>query len=414
MTPWLTISPDSDFSIHNLPFGIFSTVAQPEPRVGVAIGDQIIDLAFVADMAAFDGFLPYKQREVFRRNNLNEFIRLGRPVWQQVRATLQAALSDDQSLLSKLAEDVLIPQVEATMHLPVQIGDYTDFYSSIDHASNVGKMFRDPANALLPNWRHLPVGYHGRASSVVVSGTPIRRPSGQRLPKGETQPVFGPSQRLDFELESAFIIGKDTALGTPLTTADFDEHVFGMVLFNDWSARDIQQWEYVPLGPFLGKSFGSSMSPWVVMMDALAPFRVPGYVQEPAPLPYLSETNALPNLDIQLEVGLTPSLGTETVISRSNQRFLYWSQAQQLAHHTVNGCNVRVGDLMASGTISGPDRSSWGSLLELCWGGAEPIPLTGNETRTFLENGDTVTFRGYAEKDGIRVGFGGVSGQIVG
>ena len=417
MTSWLPIPADSDFSIHNLPFGIFSTAQQTEPHVGVAIGEQILDMAFAADMAVFDMFLPYKQRDVFRRSHLNDFIRLGRPVWQQVRRALQNELTDADSLLRKMADDALIPQVDATMHLPVQIGDYTDFYSSIDHASNVGKMFRDPANALLPNWRHLPVGYHGRSSSVVVSGTSIKRPNGQRLPKGETQPVFGQSQRLDFELETAFIVGKDTDLGTSLTTADFDDHVFGMVLFNDWSARDIQQWEYVPLGPFLGKSFGSSMSPWVVTMEALAPFRVAGYVQEPASLPYLQELSPLPNLDIHLSVGLTPANGTdsleETIISRSNQRFLYWSQAQQLAHHTVNGCNIRVGDLMASGTISGPDRSAWGSLLELSWGGAEPITLASGEARTFLEDGDTVTFRGYAEKEGVRVGFGTVSGQIV-
>ena len=422
MNPWLSIAPESDFSIHNLPFGIFTTAKLPEPRVGVAIGNQIVDLVFAADVGTFDLFLPQNQRDVFCQNSLNDFIRLGRTVWQQVRRTLQNELTNADSLLRDPANGGLIPQADATMHLPVQIGDYTDFYSSIDHATNVGAMFRDPANALLPNWRHLPVGYHGRASSVVVSGTPIRRPNGQRLPKGETQPVFGKSQRLDFELETAFIVGKDTPLGTSLTTADFDEHVFGMVLFNDWSARDIQAWEYVPLGPFLGKSFGSSMSPWVVTMDALAPFRVAGYVQEPAPLTYLSETNPLPNLDINLEVGLTPKNrlvdsgadSGKTIISQSNQRFLYWSQAQQLAHHTVNGCNVRVGDLMASGTISGPDRSAWGSLLERSWGGAEPITLDTGETRTFLEDGDTVTIHGYAEKEGIRVGFGTVSGQIVG
>ena len=418
MTFWPSIAPDSDFSIHNLPFGIFSTAKLPELRVGVAIGDQIIDMALVADTGTFDAYLTRNQRVVFRQNNLNDFIRLGRPIWQQVRRTLQNELTNADSMLRRLANDMLILQADATMHLPVQIGDYTDFYSSIDHATNVGAMFRDPANALLPNWRHLPVGYHGRASSVVVSGTSIKRPNGQRLPKGATQPVFGKSQRLDFELETAFIIGKDTLLGTSLTTADFEEYVFGMVLFNDWSARDIQAWEYVPLGPFLGKSFGSSMSPWVVTMDALAPFRVAGYVQEPAPLMYLSETNLLPNLAINLEVGLTPERGSvdsgETIISRSNQRFLYWSQAQQLAHHTVNGCNVRVGDLMASGTISGPERSAWGSLLELSWGGAEPITLDTGETRTFLQDGDTVTIRGYAEKEDIRVGFGVVSGQIVG
>lgn len=408
----MTIPPNSDFTIHNLPFGIFSTTAQPEPRVGVAIGDQIIDMTLAANWALFDSFLTEKQKLAFQQTTLNDFIRLGRPVWQRVRQVLRTALTNP-SPVNSLPEHAFVPQAGATMHLPVQIGDYTDFYSSIDHATNVGAMFRDPANALLPNWRHLPVGYHGRASSVVVSGTDIRRPQGQMMPKGATEPVFGPSRRLDFELETAFIVGKDTPLGTALTPVDFEEHVFGMVLFNDWSARDIQQWEYVPLGPFLGKSFSSSMSPWVVTMEALAPFRVPGYVQEPMPLPYLQETNPLPNLDIQLEVSLTPPTGEKTVISCSNQRFLYWSQAQQLAHHTVNGCNIRVGDLMASGTISGPDRSSWGSLLELSWGGAEPLPLANGDTRTFLDDGDTVTFRGWAGDGDYRVGFGELTGRIV-
>ena len=403
----------SDFTIHNLPFGIFSTAQQPDPRVGVAIGDQIIDMHLAANWALFDDFLTDKQKAVFQQPFLNDFIRLGRPVWQGVRQVIQIALTQP-TLQHQLPQHAFVPMADATLHLPIQIGDYTDFYSSIDHASNVGTMFRDPANALLPNWRHLPVGYHGRASSVVVSGTDIRRPSGQTMPKGATEPVFGPSRRLDFELETAFIVGKDTPLSTVLTPADFEEHVFGMMLFNDWSARDIQQWEYVPLGPFLGKSFGSTMSPWVVTMEALTPFRVPGYVQEPTPLPYLQDTNPLPNLDIQLEVLLTTSMGEETVISRSNQRFLYWSQAQQLAHHTVNGCNIRVGDLMASGTISGPDRSSWGSLLELSWGGAEPITLANGETRTFLQDGDTVTIRGWAGEGEHRVDFGKVTGRIVG
>lgn len=401
-----------DFTINNLPFGIFSTAQQPEPRVGVAFGEQIIDMTMAANWGLFDEFLSYQQKKAFEQPFLNDFIRLGRPVWQRVRQIIQVALTNP-TLQYQLPAHAFVTQAEATMHLPVQIGDYTDFYSSIDHATNVGKMFRDPANALLPNWRHLPVGYHGRASSVVVSGTDIRRPNGQKMPKEATAPIFGPSQRLDFELETAFIVGKDSPLATSLTPADFEEHVFGMVLFNDWSARDIQQWEYVPLGPFLGKSFGSSMSPWVVTMAALAPFRVAGYVQEPTPLPYLQETNPLPNLDITLEVSLMTSAGVETVISRSNQRFLYWSQAQQLTHHTVNGCNVRVGDLMASGTISGPDRSSWGSLLELSWGGNEPITLTNGETRTFLQDADTVTIRGWAGEGEHRVGFGEVTGRII-
>ncbi|MEZ0610368.1 fumarylacetoacetase [Fibrella sp. WM1] len=409
---WLPIPADSDFSIHNLPYGVFSTVQRTQPRVGVAIGDQIIDMAVAAQLGTFDACLTDAQRPVFSQTYLNDFIRLGRPVWQQVRRVLQHELSDPASRLKANAQHALVAQADATMHLPVQIGDYTDFYSSIDHATNVGKMFRDPANALLPNWRHLPVGYHGRASSVVVSGTPVRRPLGQRLPKGESQPIFGPSQRLDFELETAFIVGKDTPLGTSVTPAAFDDHVFGMVLFNDWSARDIQQWEYVPLGPFLGKSFASSVSPWVVTMEAMAPFRVAGYVQEPAPLPYLHDPNPLPNLDINLTVELTDADGVKTVLSRSNQRFLYWSQAQQLAHHTINGCNLRVGDLMASGTISGPDRSSWGSLLELSWGGTEPLTLADGSTRTFLQDGDTVTFQGWAGEGDHRVGFGEVTGRI--
>lgn len=409
---WLPILPNSDFSVHNLPYGIFSTPNQPAPRVGVALGDQIIDMAVAAGLGTFDTCLTEAQRSVFSQTYLNDFIRLGRPVWQQVRRVLQTELRDPASRLKAAAQSVLVAQADATMHLPVQIGDYTDFYSSIDHATNVGKMFRDPAHALLPNWRHLPVGYHGRASSVVVSGTSIHRPQGQRLPKGAEQPVFGPSQRLDFELETAFIVGKDTPLGTSLGTSDFDEHVFGMVLFNDWSARDIQNWEYVPLGPFLGKSFASSVSPWVVTMEALAPYRVAGYVQGPATLPYLRETSPRPALDIQLEVALTSQRGPETIITRSNQRFLYWSQAQQLAHHTSNGCNVRVGDLMASGTISGPERTAWGSLLELSWGGAEPLTLADGSLRTFLQDGDTVTFRGWAGEGEHRVGFGEVTGRI--
>jgi fumarylacetoacetase len=409
---WLPIPPNSDFTIANLPFGIFSTADNPEPRVGVAVGEQILDMVMASNWALFDHFLDWNQKKAFEQPYLNDFIRLGRPVWQEVRRVLQHELTTPNAALRQIERYAFVPQREAIMHMPVQIGDYTDFYSSIDHATNVGKMFRDPANALLPNWRHLPVGYHGRASSVVVSGTPIRRPQGQMMPKGATEPVFGPSRRLDFELETAFIIGKDTPLGTSVGTADFDEHVFGMVLFNDWSARDIQGWEYVPLGPFLGKSFASSMSPWVVTMAALAPFRVAGYVQQPTPLPYLQDSNPTPNLDIHLEVGLTLANSSETIISRSNQRFLYWSQAQQLAHHTINGCNLRLGDLMASGTISGPDRASWGSLLELSWGGAEPITLADGQVRSFLEDGDTLTLRGWAGEGDRRVGFGEVVGRI--
>jgi len=302
----------------------------------------------------------------------------------------------------------------ATMLLPVRVGNYTDFYSSIEHATNVGKMFR-PDNPLLPNWRWLPVGYHGRASSIVVSGTPIRRPAGQIVPPGGGQetPIFSPSQQLDFELEMAFVIGKNSVLGESIPVEKVDEYIFGLVLFNDWSARDIQRWEYVPLGPFLGKSFASSVSPWLVPLEALKPFRVKGPKQTPAPLPYL-HTKGAQNYDIALEVSLiSQKNNAENIIARSNTKYLYWSMAQQLAHHTSNGCNVCVGDMMASGTISGPEPGSYGSMLELSRGGQQPLPLNDGTTRTFLENGDTLTMRAYSEKNGARVGFGEVTGKII-
>ncbi|MEM6697694.1 MAG: fumarylacetoacetase, partial [Bacteroidota bacterium] len=290
--------------------------------------------------------------------------------------------------------------------------DYTDFYSSIEHATNVGKMFRDPENALLPNWRHIPVGYHGRASSIIVSGQAIHRPKGQVMPKGTTVPVYQPSARLDFELEMAFIVGKSTKVGDSISTTNALDHIFGMVLLNDWSARDIQKWEYVPLGPFLGKSFASSISPWVVTMEALEPFRVEGPEQNPKVLPYL-ETDRNYNYDIALEVGICPRKGTEQVVSRSNFKYMYWNVAQQLAHHTVNGCNVRVGDMMGSGTISGKDENSYGSMLEIAWSGTKPVKMSDGSTRTFIEDFDTVSMRGFSEKEGIRVGFGKVETKVL-
>ena len=298
------------------------------------------------------------------------------------------------------------------MLLPVKIGDYTDFYSSIEHATNVGKMFRDPENALLPNWRYLPVGYHGRASSIVVSGTPIHRPKGQFKDANMEKPAFGPSRSMDFELELAFITGKSTQLGDSISTQEAEDYIFGMVLFNDWSARDIQAWEYVPLGPFLGKNFGSSISAWVVPLEALEPFRLAGPVQEPEVLPYLS-CSKTHNFDIQLEVWLQPDGKEASKICTSNFKYMYWSMAQQLAHHTVNGCNVNIGDLMASGTISGPTEDSFGSMLELSWKGTRPLTLDTGESRTFIQDNDTVRMRGYAEKGGIRVGFGEVSGKLL-
>lgn len=406
---WVNVPADSDFSIYNLPFGIFSTTTRT-PRVGVAIGDQIVDLQEVAKQGLLENWAP--DQSVFSEKSLNRFIALGKTATSAIRLKLQDLLTDDRSPL-KQTPSVFVPQSEATMHLPVEVGDYTDFYSSIEHATNVGKMFRDPANALLPNWKHLPVGYHGRASSIVVSGTPIQRPSGQVLPKGADQPVFQPSARLDFELEMAFIIGKESKLGQPISTTAAADYIFGLALFNDWSARDIQQWEYVPLGPFLGKNFGSSMSPWVVTLEALEPFKINGPEQEPAVLPYLQFEGPW-NFDVALEVGIQPSNSTETIVSKSNYKFMYWNMLQQLAHHTINGCNVRIGDVMASGTISGPEEGSFGSMLEIAWMGTKPIQMSDGSTRTFLQDGDRVIMRGFAQNTEIRVGFGTVEGTIIG
>ncbi|MEM8486745.1 MAG: fumarylacetoacetase [Bacteroidota bacterium] len=405
MQTWHPVAEDSDFSIHNLPFGIYSV--KGAPRAGVAIGGSIVDLHAAATLGLFPDVDPY----VFLDATLNRFIALGKPVTNAVRRNLQEALTDASSPL-KDAPQAFVRQSDATMHLPVFIGDYTDFYSSIEHATNVGKMFRDPENALLPNWRHIPVGYHGRASSIVVSGTSIHRPSGQLMPKDATAPVFRASGRLDFELEMGFIIGNQTALGSSVSTAVAEDCIFGLVLFNDWSARDIQKWEYVPLGPFLGKNFASSVSPWIVTLEALAPFRVAGPKQTPEVLPYL-QYQGDKNYDINLEVGITPDGGEETVVSRSNFKYMYWNMAQQLAHHTVNGCNVNVGDLLASGTISGKDASSYGSMLELAWAGQKPLTLNDGSQRTFIKDKDTVTMRGYAERDGKRVGFGEVATRVL-
>lgn len=403
---WLTISPDSDFSIYNLPFGIFSVHDGPR-RVGVAIGDSVVDLVLAQDLGIFgDLELPIF---VLENEFLNDFISLGKPTTNKVRLALQQHLCDDSSPLKDSA--ALISMADVSMHLPVQIGDYTDFYSSIEHATNVGKMFRDPENALLPNWKHLPVGYHGRSSSIIVSGEDIHRPKGQTKPP-EGDPVYGPSQRMDFELEMAFIVGKPTELGEQISTENAMDHIFGMVLFNDWSARDIQKWEYVPLGPFLGKSFASSVSPWVVTLEALEPFKVAGPVQDPPVLDYLKSQGAL-NFDLNLTVEIEPEGCEPTLVSNSNFKYMYWNMAQQLAHHTVNGCNVNVGDMMASGTISGKSPDSYGSMLELSWAGKNPVKLNDGSERKFLNDGDTVIMKGHCEKDGIRVGFGEVRSKLL-
>lgn len=401
----IDIPAQSDFSIHNIPFGIFST-PERSPRAGVAIGDHILDLAAVADLDVF----PFNTA-VFRKDTLNDFIALGKDITNKVRTDLQAWLQDEQSVLAG-KPSLFVTQAEAQMHIPVAIGDYTDFYSSIEHATNVGKMFRDPENALLPNWKHIPVGYHGRASSIVVSGKDFHRPKGQTIPADSQQPIFGPTQRLDFELEMGFITAKNTNLGESVTTQEAADYIFGMVLLNDWSARDIQKWEYVPLGPFLAKNFASHISPWIVTLEALAPFKVAGPVQQPKVLPYLAQ-DGQHNFDIKLEVGISPAGSTETTVCRSNFKYMYWSMAQQLAHHTVNGCNINVGDLYGSGTISGQEPNSYGSMLELAWMGTKPLKMADGSERKFILDGDTVTLRGYAEKDHIRVGFGEVTAKVL-
>ena len=413
---WIDIRPDDDFPIQNLPFGVFET-EERGPRLAVAIGGYVLDLYAASQFGFFEDLteLGDAQPKVFRRRSLNAFLRLGRPAWRAVRQRVSELLRHDEPRLRDHEEAVrecLLRQTEVRLLRPVKPANYTDFYSSIEHATNVGIMFRDPANALLPNWRWLPIGYHGRTSSIVASDTPIRRPSGQRKAPDETVPTFGPSRQLDFELEMAFVVGAASELGTPVDISDAEEHIFGLCLFNDWSARDLQSWEYVPLGPFLGKNFGSSLAPWVVTLDALEPFRIAGPEQEPAPLPYLAQRGDH-NFDVQLEVALTPEGGTETTISRSNFGLMYWSMAQQLTHHTSNGCNLEAGDLYASGTISGTTPDSLGSMLELAWRGTRPLPLADGSERKFLLDGDTVTMRGHATKDGILIGFGEVRGTIL-
>ena len=405
---WVPISQDSHFTIHNLPLGIFSDPSNSNPRIGVAIGCEILDLAAIAELNIIPELTAHK--ETTQATVLNPYIALGKRITHSVREHLQKELCNDNSEL-KAHSNVLVPQSQATMHLPVRVGDYTDFYSSIEHATNVGMMFRDPENALLPNWRHIPVGYHGRASSIIESGVPIHRPQGQTKP-AEGPPVYGPTQRLDFELEMAFVIGKETALGNSISTDQADDHIFGLVLFNDWSARDIQKWEYVPLGPFLAKSFASSISPWVVPLEALDPFRVAGPPQEPQVLPYLSYQGNR-NYDINLQVTIETEDGVENTVCRSNFKYMYWNMAQQLAHHTVNGCNVKVGDMMASGTISGKEEDSFGSMLELTWAGSKPLTLADGSQRKFVQDHDTVVMKALASQGDIKVGFGEVRTKVL-
>ncbi|HEU5289797.1 MAG TPA: fumarylacetoacetase [Cyclobacteriaceae bacterium] len=409
---WVEVPKDSDFPIQNLPFGIFKT-RYLSPVAGVAIGNHVLDLVYLHENGFFDGIgLP---PGIFNQRYLNDFIGLGKKKAREVRGRISELLQTDcPELKNNVAarEIALISMNEVQMMMPVRVPNYTDFYSSEEHATNVGSMFRDPKNALLPNWKHLPVGYHGRPSSIVVSGTPIHRPKGQLKPVDTEPPIFSPSRKLDFELEIAFLTCSETKLGQSISTRDAEESIFGFVLFNDWSARDIQNWEYVPLGPFLGKNFGSTVSPWIVTMDALEPFRVAGPEQHPHVLPYLSfEGNK--NFDIRLEVLIQPEGSEPTTVCRSNFKYMYWNVNQQLAHHTVNGCNIQVGDMYASGTISGPSPGSYGSMLELSWNGQKPLKMPNGSERKFIEDGDTVIIKGLAEKDGVRIGFGECKGKIL-
>ncbi|HRW75691.1 MAG: fumarylacetoacetase [Lewinellaceae bacterium] len=411
LSSWAPVAAGHDFPIQNLPFGIISRSGSDKKVAASIIGDQAIDLARLQAMGAFEGLgLP---EAIFLQSVLNPFISLGRSITRAVRQRLSDILRIDttDNRFATQSGEWLLPPGEFQNHLPVAIGDYTDFYSSLEHATNVGSMFRDPSNPLLPNWKHIPVGYHGRASSIRVSGHAFPRPHGQLKPN-DGPPEFGPSRMIDFELEMGFIIGRSTDLGDSIPVEQAEEYIFGMVLFNDWSARDIQRWEYVPLGPFLGKNFASTMSAWIVTMDALEPFRTTGPEQDPPVLPYL-QTRGAHTFDINLEVLIQPSGGQPAPVCHSNFKYLYWSMAQQLAHHSVNGCNMRVGDLCASGTISGPTETSYGSMLELSWGGKKEVDLGGGITRKSIQDGDTVYLKGYCEKDGLRIGFGDCTATLL-
>ena len=411
---WLPAVANSDFPIQNLPFGVF-VAADGQAHLSTRLYDTLIDLYALAEA----GFLAHWNFDiaVLAQNTLNPFIALGKPATLALRDLVARILAEDNPALRDNAAaqaKVFHPAAAAKMLMPLHIGDYTDFYSSREHATNVGIMFRDPANALLPNWLHMPIGYHGRASSIVVSGTPIVRPSGQLKLDADAPPTFGASVRLDFELEMAFVIGKKTAMGERVSTAEADDYIFGLALFNDWSARDIQQWEYVPLGPFLGKNFGSTISPWIVVLEAIESLRSATPEQSPEPLPYL-QFEGLRNYDIQLQVAIQPKDSKEAyTICNSNFKYMYWNMAQQLAHHTINGCNINIGDLLASGTISGRTPDSFGSMLELAWRGTRPLTLGDGSQRKFIDDHDNVILGGFGiTPDGIRIGFGTAEGEVL-
>ena len=409
---WLEVPSDTDFPIQNIPFGVFLT-RENIVTVGTRIGDFAIDLGALQQLNYFEGI--ELTDDMFMQDTLNDFISDGQKTWRLVRNRIAEIFDVENPKLQENVKDraiIIFKMDEVEMQLPVLIGDYTDFYSSKEHATNVGKMFRDPENALLPNWLHIPVGYHGRSSTIVPSGISVHRPMGQTLPNGETTPVFGPSRLVDFELETAFITTDVNIMGENILITEAEEYIFGMVLLNDWSARDIQKWEYVPLGPFLAKSFASSISPWIVTMDALEPFKTKGPKQEPTPLPYLQQKGKH-SFDINLEVAIQPENAEPTVISRSNFKYMYWTMSQQLAHHTSNGCRVNSGDMMGSGTISGPSPDSFGSMLELTWGGKNPLKLNDGTERKFINDNDTVIMKGYSQNENVRIGFGEVSSKLL-
>ncbi len=402
---WIEVPKGSDFPIQNIPFGMVSVNGDPKPAT--RIGNTVIDLSVLADFGYFDE-VGIDDLSVFYAPMLNDFIALGKQARIAVRERLSELFCNGCNELEsnmEARELALKPIGEVEVLMPVAVGDYTDFYSSIEHATNVGKMFRDPDNALLPNWRHLPVGYHGRSSSIVVSGTNIHRPKGQTKPDEDKPPVFGPCKLFDFELEMAFITSAKTDLGQSIPIDQAEDHIFGLVLFNDLSARDIQKWEYVPLGPFLSKSFGSVISPWIVTLEAFEPFRVEGPKQEPEVLPYLQSTGKK-NYDIELEVYIQPENAEASRVCQSNFRYMYWNMAQQLAHQSVNGCNINPGDMYASGTISGPTPDAYGSMLELSWRGTKPLKMKDGSERKFIHDHDTIIMKGFAQNNKVRIGFG--------
>ena len=409
---WINIPENSDFPIQNIPFGVFIT-KDDVITIGTRIGDSAIDMGVLQQLNYFEGI--ELTDDMFMQDTLNDFISDGKKTWRLVRNRLAELFDETNPILrdnEEHKEIIIFNVIDIEMQLPVLIGDYTDFYSSKEHASNVGKMFRDPENALLPNWLHIPLGYHGRSSTIIPSGFPVNRPMGQTLPNGETTPVFGPSRMVDFELEIAFITTDANIMGENIPISEAEDYIFGMVLMNDWSARDIQKWEYVPLGPFLSKNFATSISPWIITMDALEPFRTKGPKQDPVPFPYL-QLKGKHNFDINLEVAIQPENKAETIVSKTNFKYMYWSMSQQLAHHTSNGCRVNSGDMMGSGTISGSTPNSYGSMLELTWGGKNPIRLNDETERKFINDGDTVIMKGFCKNNGVRIGFGEVSSKLL-